>query len=78
MGNPLKRIACHFTSGLFILSVVQISFFYSLPKQVLGCSYDFLNTKEKFQLVIVREKRIVYCFCRVLEPSVRMQSVTAH
>lgn len=56
MGNPLKQIVCHFTFVLFILSVVQTSFFYSLPKQVLGCSYDFLSTGEKFQLVILRGK----------------------
>lgn len=57
MGNPLKQIVCHFTFVLFILSVVQASFFYSLPKQVLGCSCDFLSTGEKFQLVILRGKK---------------------
>lgn len=77
MGNPLKQIVCHFTFVLFILSVVQTSFFYGLPKQVLGCSYGFLNTREKFQLIILRKKK-KYCFCRVLEPSVRIESVIAH
>lgn len=54
MGNPLKQIVCHFTFVLFILSVLQTSYFYSLPKQVLGCSCDFLSTGEKFQLVTLR------------------------
>lgn len=57
MGNPLKQIVCHFTFILFILSVVQTSFFYILPKQVLGCSCDFLSTGEKFQLIILRGKK---------------------
>lgn len=50
MGNTLKQIVCHITFALFILSVVQTSFFYSLPKQVLDWSCNFLNTRRVFQL----------------------------
>lgn len=59
MGNPLKQIVCHFDFVLFFLSVVQASFFCGLPKQVLGCSCDFLSTREKFKLIILREKNSV-------------------
>lgn len=54
MGNTLKQIVCHITFALFILSVVQTSFFYRLPKQVLDWSCNFLNTRRVFQLIILR------------------------
>lgn len=56
MGNPLKQIVCHFTFVLFILSVVQASFFYGLPKQVLGLVETSSAQEKNFNSLFLGEK----------------------